>query len=181
MPENEQKNFFSRCRQLFAESSNLAELTNRYKIKPDGVYLLHRDKQGKVYQEQLITHKPLLLTAFYHEPEENITYVQLELYHAKSWQRLPLKTLEEISRTNPIITLANNNADINITNARLVIDYLSCLRSCLQEALPQQKLCKYLGWQGDKFFFPGRDMENTQFMLSDGELYAAVAGLAANL
>lgn len=175
MPENEQQNFFSRCRQLFAESRNLAELKNRYKIKPDGVYLLHRDKQGKVYQEQLITHKPLLLTAFYHEPEENITYVQLELYHAKGWQRLPLKTLEEISRTNPIITLANNNADINITNARLVIDYLSCLRSCLQEALPQQKLCKWLGWEGDKFFFPGRDMKNTQFMLSDGELYAAVA------
>lgn len=175
MPKNEQQNFFEGCRQLFAKSSNLTEIVSKYKIKPDGVYMLHRDKQGNILQEQMITHKPLLLTAFYHEAEADITYVQLELYHGRCWQKLPLKTLEEISRTNSIITLANNNADINITNARLVIEYLSCLRSCLQDALPQQKLCRYLGWEGKRFFFPGRDLTNTMFRLSDSELYSSIA------
>ena len=154
MPKNEQQNFFEGCRQLFAKSSNLTEIVSKYKIRPDGVYMLHRDKHGNILQEQMITLKPLLLTAFYPEAEEDITYVRLELYHGCCWQKLPLKTLEEISRTNSIITLANNNADINIINVRLVIEYLSCLRSCLQDALPQKKLCRYLGWEGKRFFFP---------------------------
>lgn len=175
MPENKQKIFHDRCRQLFTGAVNTAELFNRYQIKETGIYLLHRDKQGSIIQEQLITHKPLLLSAFYYEAEENITYVQLELYHGGCWQKLPLKTMEEISRTNPIITLANNNADINITNARLVIDYLSCLRSCLQDVLPQQKLSKHLGWEEDVFLLPGRGLKNILFSLSDKELYASVA------
>lgn len=175
MPENRQNNFLEKCKQIFTLDVNTAELYQKYKIKQDGIYLLHKDKQGNIFREQLITHKPLLITAFYHEAEADITYVQLELYHAQQWQKLPLKTLEEISRTNPIITLANNNVDISISNARLVIDYLSCLRSCLQEVLPQQKLCKYLGWERDKFFLPGRNIEHTLFMLSDNDLHQAVA------
>ena len=147
MPKNETDNFITKCKQIFTPEVNVTELCQKYKLKADGIYLLHRDKQGSVFQEQMITHKPLLITGFFHEAEADITYVQLELYHAQAWHKLPLKTLEEISRTNPIITLANNNVDINISNARQVIDYLSCLRSCLQEALPQQRLCKYLGWE----------------------------------
>lgn len=175
MPENEENQFNVRCMQLFTPEVNITELSEKYKLKVDGIYLLHRDKQGIVFQEQLITHKPLLITGFLYEPESDITYVQLELYHAKAWHKLPLKTLEEISRTNPIITLANNNVDINISNARQMIEYLSCLRSCLQDALPQQRLCKYLGWEQDKFYLPGRGIDDTVFMLSDGELYRAVA------
>lgn len=175
MPKNETDNFITKCKQIFTPEVNVTELCQKYKLKADGIYLLHRDKQGSVFQEQLITHKPLLITGFFHEAEADITYVQLELYHAQAWHKLPLKTLEEISRTNPIITLANNNVDINISNARQVIDYLSCLRSCLQEALPQQRLCKYLGWEQDKFYLPGRGIDDTVFMLSDGELYQAVA------
>lgn len=128
MPENEENQFNVRCMQLFTPEVNITELSEKYKLKVDGIYLLHRDKQGIVFQEQLITHKPLLITGFLYEPESDITYVQLELYHAKAWHKLPLKTLEEISRTNPIITLANNNVDINISNARQMIEYLSgCL------------------------------------------------------
>lgn len=175
MPKNETDNFITKCKQIFTPEVNATELCQKYKLKADGIYLLHRDKQGSVFQEQMITHKPLLITGFFHEAEADITYVQLELYHAQAWHKLPLKTLEEISRTNPIITLANNNVDINISNARQVIDYLSCLRSCLQEALPQQRLCKYLGWEQDKFYLPGRGIDDTVFMLSDGELYQAVA------
>ena len=175
MPKNETDNFITKCKQIFTPEVNVTELCQKYKLKADGIYLLHRDKQGSVFQEQMITHKPLLITGFFHEAEADITYVQLELYHAQAWHKLPLKTLEEISRTNPIITLANNNVDINISNARQVIDYLSCLRSCLQEALPQQRLCKYLGWEQDKFYLPGRGIDDTVFMLSDGELYQAVA------
>lgn len=151
MQKNETDNFITKCKQIFTPEVNATELCQKYKLKADGIYLLHRDKQGSVFQEQLITHKPLLITGFFHEAEADITYVQLELYNAQAWHKLPLKTLEEISRTNPIITLANNNVDINISNARQMIDYLSCLRSCLQEALPQQRLCKYLGWEQDKF------------------------------
>lgn len=175
MPENKENQFYVRCMQLFKTNVKVTEFYQKYKIKADGIYLLHRDKQGAILQEQLITHKPLLITGFLYEPEADITYVQLELYHARAWHKLPLKTLEEISRTNPIITLANNNVDINISNARQVIEYLSCLRSCLQEVLPQQKLCKYLGWEQDKFYLPGRGIDNSVFMLSDGELYRAVA------
>lgn len=175
MPKNETDNFITKCKQIFTPEVNVTELCQKYKLKADGIYLLHRDKQGSVFQEQMITHKPLLITGFFHEAEADITYVQLELYHAQAWHKLPLKTLEEISRTNPIITLANNNVDINISNARQMIEYLSCLRSCLQEALPRQRLCKYLGWEQDKFYLPGRGIDDTVFMLSDGELYQAVA------
>lgn len=100
MPKNETDNFITKCKQIFTPEVNVTELCQKYKLKADGIYLLHRDKQGSVFQEQLITHKPLLITGFFHEAEADITYVQLELYHAQAWHKLPLKTLEEISRTN---------------------------------------------------------------------------------
>lgn len=87
MPKNETDNFITKCKQIFTPEVNVTELCQKYKLKADGIYLLHRDKQGSVFQEQMITHKPLLITGFFHEAEADITYVQLELYHAQAWHK----------------------------------------------------------------------------------------------
>lgn len=65
MPKNETDNFITKCKQIFTPEVNVTELCQKYKLKADGIYLLHRDKQGSVFQEQLITHKPLLITGFF--------------------------------------------------------------------------------------------------------------------
>lgn len=46
MPENEENQFYVRCMQLFNTNVKVTEFYQKYKIKADGIYLLHRDRQG---------------------------------------------------------------------------------------------------------------------------------------
>ena len=46
MPKNETDNFITKCKQIFMPEVNVTELCQKYKLKADGIYLLHRDKQN---------------------------------------------------------------------------------------------------------------------------------------
>ena len=48
MPKNETDNFITKCKQIFTPEVNVTELCQKYKLKADGIYLLHRDKQGSL-------------------------------------------------------------------------------------------------------------------------------------
>lgn len=164
----------SRIRKLF-QGNILEDLQANYSFKNQAVYKLVYNSKGEVRERRLVMRNPLLLTAFFEEPETKIVYVQLEFFYRQRWQKLPVLSMENISTTSKVTALANYGVDVSSINAREVISYLSFLRSCLQEVLTPELLLRKSGWHEGKFYLPGKDVEGVYFDFLDKNLQKALA------
>lgn len=173
---NHQDEYAVRLRQLFKEKA-AEELHLNYRFKKQAVYKLIYNSKGEVSEQRLVMRNPLLVTGFFEEPETKVIYVQLEFFYRQRWQKLPVLSMENISTTSKITALANYGVDVSSINAREVINYLSFMRSCLQEDLPLNMLIRKSGWYNGKFYMPGKEAEGVYFDFADKNLQKAlVAG-----
>ncbi|MEB9564541.1 DUF927 domain-containing protein, partial [Bacillus cereus] len=133
-------------------NSNRKLIPTGYKLENGYLKVEKQAKEGTYWEE--VTSTYLSIDSIYKDFEDDIHQVRLLLTDTLGEERLVVTDMENIVKTNDIISLSKYDTDIDQSNAMAILKYLKSFRREFAKEIPRESVIGRLGWFDGGFMLP---------------------------